>query len=136
MGDPGYFTETIEIRLPRHFSISAHSETIATTSLDFGYSFSSEGNNVTLAYRLRQLTDHVPVDGLSRHSEAIAKIQKVLGYQLNRDAASGVDESGSANSYLALLVVILPFVVFGAIKLIRRRRLQARRSEYERRLKV
>src|SRR5207247_2332372 len=72
----GYLTETIEARLPEHFSISASSGTIATNSLDFRYSFDSTGNNLKLAYRLRQLRDNVPVDGLVKHSDAIAKIQK------------------------------------------------------------
>lgn len=136
LGDPSYFTEIIEAQLPEHFSVSEHSGTVATNCLDFTYSLGSKGNNVTLAYRLRQLTDHVPVDGLSRHSEAIAKIQKVLGYQLDRDAGGGVDDATLAKSYIPLLLVVAPFVVFGAIKLIRRRRLQARRTEYKRSLKV
>lgn len=135
-GHNGSFTETIEARLPEHYSVSASSGTIATDSLDFRYSIGSSGNNLTLSYRLRQLNDHVPVDGLSKHSEAIAKIQKVLGYQLGRDTTGDINRGDSIAGYIVMAIVFGPFIVFGGVKLFRRRRLQTRRTEHKRCLKV
>lgn len=131
-----YFSETIEARLPEHFPISGGSGTIATNQLDFRYSFISAGNTLTLAYQLRQRSDHVPVADLPRHSEAIGKIQKLLGYEITRDGDTAITNPVTALSFVPLLVIITPFAVFGAIKLMRRRRQQSRQTEYKRSLRV
>jgi transglutaminase-like putative cysteine protease len=134
---PSFISETIEARLPSRFSIAADSGAVSTDQLDFRYSFNSNANVVTLNYQLRVLKDHVPPDQLGRHSEAVEKIQRLLAYEISR---SGQSRGGSSrlglSTYLPLVLVFGPFVVFGALKFIVSRRQRVRRGDFRERLKM
>jgi len=135
LGYPSFISETIEARFPEHFSIKSDSGRVATDSLDFRYSFSSSGNVVSLAYQLRLLKDHVSSEQMTRHLDAVDKIQRVLAYEITSGSSERAD-GGTGLGYLPLLIVFGPFVIFGAIKVINNRRLGARRSDFKQRLQA
>jgi hypothetical protein len=134
---PSFISETIEARLPSRFSIAADSGAVNTDQLDFRYSFNSDANVVTLNYQLRVLKDHVPTDQLGRHAEAVEKIQRLLAYEISKSGQSRMGSSRlGLSTYLPLVLVFGPFVVFGALKLIIGRRQRGRRVDFKDRLKV
>jgi transglutaminase-like putative cysteine protease len=125
---PVYVSESIEVHLPRAFSIENASGTLADGSINFDYRYTTQGKIIKMDFKLRSLRDFVPPDQAANYIKTVEKIKAYAGYTISRDAQGRLNVKGigsGLNGFFTAFVWALfigPFVIFGTLFGIRRMR--------------
>jgi transglutaminase-like putative cysteine protease len=135
LNHPVHLSHAIEIRLPENLHVPEDSGFVVSDAIRFKYSCRSDGPVVRIEYEYRTLSDHVPAERAARHIQDIDDIGKVIGIAVWQKGRQPGGSSGSAVA-VALSILLGPFVIFGAVKVVQRVRARRRLGEFKERLQV
>ena len=113
--------QTTEIELPAAERVPLNSGSISDSALHFVYDQTRNGNRVKLEYSLKALDDHVPVEQLARHMEALEQMRNAAAFQLPGRVGSGRRPSAGSGALIGLLTV-LGLLALAVVFLLRRMR--------------
>jgi transglutaminase-like putative cysteine protease len=134
---PVYVSESIEVHLPRAFSIENTSGTLADGSISFDYRYTTQGKVMKMDFKLQSLRDFVPPDQTEKYIKTVEKIKTYAGYTISRDASGRFDargtEKGVSGFFTAFVwaLFIGPFVIFGTLFGLRRMREKKRLNGFK-----
>ena len=112
--------QTTEIELPAAERVPLHSGSVTDTALHLDYTESRVGSRVKLEYWLKALDDHVPVEQVARHMEALEEMRSAAVFQLPGRVGSG--RRGGSSGAIIGLVSVLALLSVAVVFLLRRLR--------------
>jgi len=131
--------QTILINLGPGYEFPSASDVLTDDSMRFEYSYSKNGNQMSMYFTLNTFKDSVPPTGVQRHLELLDKAQSVAGFELNRGRTAllmpGPERPSRILIGLTWLVILIPVALF-VIWLIRARVQKGRRTQFVEQMKV
>ncbi|MGH9825923.1 MAG: DUF3857 domain-containing transglutaminase family protein, partial [Blastocatellia bacterium] len=118
---PVYIEQTIEVRVPDIPEIASASGTISDDAVHFEYKVGVSGKAAQIKFVYRTVRDSVDVGGVAGHLETLDSIRHALNRHVARGDGSASAEMSDGEALLLLAILATPFLIVGAVVVIKRR---------------
>lgn len=136
---PLSLNHTILINLGGGYDFPVYSDVLSDDALRFEYSYSKNGNQLSMFFSLKTFTDSVATAALQKHLQILDEAQGVVGFELNRSRSGVVMANREPPSRILItvtwVVILIPVALF-IVWLVRRRGGRKRQTQFVEQLKA